>query len=147
METIIIKVIRAMREFLIGHFFEHGVWIVLTYVFVLVAMGADLITGVRKSRKLGHKINSRGYKRTCSKALNYFLPLMCMSCIDMLASVVVSVPVLTMVFGGYCVFCELKSVMETTHDKEAIRNDLKGLLELGEEIKELKEKIYKIVKE
>lgn len=136
-----------MKEFLMEHFFEHGVWIVLTYVFVLVAMGADLVTGVRKSRKLGHSINSRGYKRTCSKALNYFLPLMCMSCIDMLASVVISVPVLTMVFGGYCVFCELKSVLETTHDKETIRNDVRDLLEVGEEFKELKEKICKLVKE
>ncbi len=135
-----------MREFLIEHFFEHGVWIVLTYVFVLVAMGADLITGVRKSRKLGHKINSRGYKRTCSKALNYFLPLTCMSCIDMLASVVVSVPVLTMVFGCYCVFCELKSVLETTHDKEMIRSEVKELLEIGGNLKELKEKIYTLLK-
>lgn len=136
-----------MKDFLMEHFFEHSVWIVITYVFVLVAMGADLVTGVRKSRKLGHNINSRGYKRTCSKALNYFLPLMCMSCIDMLASVVISVPVLTMVFGGYCVFCELKSVLETTHDKEAIRNDVKDLLEVGEGLKELKEKICKLVKE
>lgn len=42
------------------HFFEHGMWIVLTYALVVVAMGVDLVTGVRKSRKSGQAINSRG---------------------------------------------------------------------------------------
>ncbi len=130
-----------MKEFLMEHFFEHGMWIVLTYVLVVVAMAIDLITGVRKSRKLGHSINSRGYKRTCNKAMNYFLPMMCLSCIDVIASAVVGLPALTMIFGAYCVFCELKSVMETTHDKEAIRNDVRELLELGENIRELRERL------
>ncbi len=128
------------------HFFEHGMWIVLTYVLVVVAMAVDLVTGVRKSRKSGHAINSRGYKRTCRKAMNYFLPMMCLSCIDVIASAVVGLPVLTMVFGAYCVFCELKSVMETTHDKEAIRNDVRELLELGGNIGELREMIRKLIK-
>lgn len=135
-----------MKEFLMEHFFEHGMWIVLTYVLVVVAMAVDLVTGVRKSRKSGHAINSRGYKRTCRKAMNYFLPMMCLSCIDVIASAVVGLPVLTMVFGAYCVFCELKSVMETTHDKEAIRNDVRELLELGENIGELREMIRKLIK-
>lgn len=128
------------------HFFEHGMWIVLTYVLVVVAMAVDLVTGVRKSRKSGHAINSRGYKRTCRKAMNYFLPMMCLSCIDVIASAVVGLPVLTMVYGAYCVFCELKSVMETTHDKEAIRNDVRELHELGENIGELREMIRKLIK-
>ncbi|OKY86742.1 MAG: hypothetical protein BHV69_01590 [Bacteroidales bacterium 52_46] len=135
-----------MKEFLMEHFFEHGMWIVLTYVLVVVAMAVDLVTGVRKSRKSGHAINSRGYKRTCRKAMNYFLPMMCLSCIDVIASAVVGLPVLTMVFGAYCVFCELKSVMETTHDKEAIRNDVRELLELGGNIGELREMIRKLIK-
>lgn len=135
-----------MKEFLMEHFFEHGMWIVLTYVLVVVAMAVDLVTGVRKSRKSGQAINSRGYKRTCRKAMNYFLPMMCLSCIDVIASAVVGLPVLTMVFGAYCVFCELKSVMETTHDKEAIRNDVRELLELGENIGELRDMIRKLIK-
>lgn len=121
-------------------------WIVITYMLVMVAMGADLVTGVWKSRKIGRELNSRGYKRTCFKAMNYFLPLMCVSCIDMLASAVISVPVLTLVFGAYCVFCELKSVLESTHDKEAIRNDLRDLLELGENISDVKDLIRKLIK-
>ena len=135
-----------MKEFLMEHFFEHGMWIVLTYVLVLVAMGVDLVTGVRKSRKSGCKINSRGYKRTCRKAMDYFLPMMCLSCIDIIASAVVGLPVLTMVYGAYCVFCELKSVMETTHEKEQIRNDLRELIELCEGVDELKELIRKLIK-
>lgn len=135
-----------MKEFLMEHFFEHGMWIVLTYVLVVVAMAIDLITGVRKSRKLGRSINSRGYKRTCNKALNYFLPMMCLSCIDVIASAVVGLPALTMLYGAYCVFCELKSVMETTHDKEAIRNDVRELLELGENIGEVREMMRKLIK-
>lgn len=135
-----------MKEFLMEKFFEHGLWIVLTYMLVTVAMAADLVTGVRKSRRLGRKINSRGYKRTCGKAVNYFLPMMCLSCIDILASAVIGLPVFTMVFGAYCVFCELKSVLETTHDKEAIRNDIRELLELGENLSELKDIMRKLIK-
>lgn len=135
-----------MKEFLVEHFFEHGVWILITYVLVTVAMAVDLVTGVWKSRKMGRKLNSRGYKRTCGKAVNYFLPMMCMSCIDVLGSAVVGVPVLTMVYGAYCVFCELKSVLETTQDKEAIRNDLRDLLEFGENIGDVKDLIRKLLK-
>lgn len=135
-----------MKEFLVEHFFEHGVWILITYVLVTVAMAVDLVTGVWKSRKMGRRLNSRGYKRTCGKAVNYFLPMMCMSCIDVLGSAVVGVPVLTMVYGAYCVFCELKSVLETTQDKEAIRNDLRDLLELGENIGDVKDLIRKLLK-
>lgn len=124
----------------------HTVWIVITYMVVVVAMVADLVTGIRKSRKSGRKLNSRGYKRTCNKALNYFLPMMCMSGIDMLASVVVSFPAFTMLFGAYCVFCELKSVLETTHDKEAIRNDLRDIMEIGENLGEVKEMLHKLMK-
>lgn len=36
--------------------------------------------------------------------------------------------------------------METTHDKEAIRNDVRELLELGENIGELREMIRKLIK-
>lgn len=78
--------------------------------------------------------------------MNYFLPMMCLSCIDVIASAVAGLPVLTMVYGAYCVFCELKSVMETTHDKEAIRNDVRELLELGENIGELRDMIRKLIK-
>lgn len=135
-----------MKEFLFEHFFVHGVWILITYVLVTVAMAVDLVTGVWKSRKMGRRLNSRGYKRTCGKAVNYFLPMMCMSCIDVLGSAVVGVPVLTMVYGAYCVFCELKSVLETTQDKEAIRNDLRDLLEFGENIGDVKDLIRKLLK-
>lgn len=135
-----------MKEFLLEHFFVHGLWIVITYLLVVVAIAADLVTGIRKSRKMGQRLNSRGYKRTCRKALNYFMPMMCMSCIDVLASVVISFPAMTMLFGAYCVFCELKSVMETTHDKAAIRNDLRDIAELGEAIAELKQTLNKLIK-
>ena len=72
--------------------------------------------------------------------------MMCLSCIDIIASAVVGLPVLTMVYGAYCVFCELKSVMETTHEKEQIRNDLRELIELSEGVDELKELIRKLIK-
>lgn len=134
-----------MKEFLLEHFFEHAVWIVITFLVVIIAMMADLVTGIRKSRKMGRKLNSRGYKRTCNKALNYFLPMMCLSCIDMLASVVISFPAFTMLFGAYCVFCELKSVLETTHDKEAIRNDLHDIMGMSENLSQLKDAINKLI--
>lgn len=110
-----------LKQFIETNLMSQTVWLALCYCAVIVAMGADLITGVTKSRRMGHKATSKGYKRTCEKAVKYFLPMICLSCIDLLATVIFAAPFLTMIFGAYCIFCELKSVLESTHRKEEIR--------------------------
>ncbi|MDE6084812.1 MAG: phage holin family protein [Muribaculaceae bacterium] len=100
---------------------EFILWLAMTYGCVLIAMAVDFCSGVRKARKAGIATRSRGYKMTCDKAVKYFLPMLCLSCIDTLASVFYPVPFLTMVMAAFNIFCELKSVLETTREKEEIR--------------------------
>lgn len=121
---------------------DHAVWLVVTYAGVVVAMGADLLTGVRKARRLGRRRDSRGYKRTCDKAMRYFLPMICLSCIDVLATVIFPAPYLTMVFGAYCIFCELKSILEST----SVKADIARSEELERLLADEKELIANVVK-
>ncbi len=97
------------------------VWLAATYVCVLVAVAVDFVSGVRKARKAGIKTNSRGYKKTCDKAVKYFLPMLCLSCIDFITSVFFAAPFLTMAMAAFNIFCEWKSVMESTHEKLEIK--------------------------
>ena len=96
-------------------------WLAATYTCVLVAIAIDFVSGVRKARMAGVKPRSRGYKMTCDKAVKYFLPMLCLSCIDFLASIFFAAPFLTMAMGAFNIFCEWKSVMESIHDKAEIR--------------------------
>lgn len=97
------------------------VWLAATYVLVLVSVGVDFVSGVRKARLAGQPRHSSGYKRTCDKAVKYFLPMLCLSCIDFIASVFFAAPFLTMTMGAFNIFCEWRSVMETVSDKREIR--------------------------
>jgi len=102
-------------------------WLAATYVCVLVAIAVDFASGVRKARRAGIATTSRGYKMTCDKAVKYFLPMLCLSCIDFIASVFFAAPFLTMAMGAFNIFCEWKSVMETTHEKAEMRRAAEGI--------------------
>ena len=102
------------------YFHEEALWLLVVYTAVMVAMIVDLACGLHKSRRRGRKCTSRGFKQTCDKAVKYFLPMICLTCVDLIASAVVSLPFLTMLMGIYNIFCELKSILETTHDKAEI---------------------------
>jgi phage-related holin len=99
----------------------HAGWLLLIYAGVLLSMVIDLITGVRKAKAAGVARTSEGYKRSCEKAIKYFFPMMCLSCIDLMVSTLLPLPVMTMAMGAFNIFCEWKSVMEKTHEKEEMR--------------------------
>lgn len=103
-----------------------SIWILTTFSCVAVAMTVDLVTGILKSRRLGYSVSSKGLKRTCDKAVKYFLPMLCLCCVDILAAVITKWPVLTIVFGAYCIICEVKSVFESTSQKKAIMDAVKN---------------------
>ena len=99
-------------------------WIVMlaaTYGAVAVAMAVDFAAGVRRARMSGIARRSRSYKMTCTKAMKYFAPMLVLTCVDIISVAVLNFPVFTMVMGAFNIFCEWKSVMESTHDKEEIR--------------------------
>ena len=99
----------------------HAVWLALTYIAVILAMAVDFVAGLRKAKKAGIASNSRGYKMTTEKAAKYFLPMLCLTCVDLMTSVILPAPFFTMLMGGFNIFCEWKSVMESTHDKQEMR--------------------------
>ena len=99
----------------------HAVWLALTYIAVILAMSVDFVAGLRKARAAGIASNSRGYKMTTEKAAKYFLPMLCLTCVDIMTSVILPAPFFTMLMGGFNIFCEWKSVMESTHDKQEMR--------------------------
>ena len=100
----------------------HAVWLALTYVAVILAMAIDFIAGLRKAKLAGKVTTSRALKMTTEKATKYFLPMLCLSCIDVLTSVVLPAPFFTMIMGAFNIFCEWKSVLESTHDKQELRD-------------------------
>ena len=100
----------------------HAVWLALTYIAVILAMAVDFVAGLRKAKKAGIASNSRGYKMTTEKAAKYFLPMLCLTCVDLMTSVILPAPFFTMLMGGFNIFCEWKSVMESTHDKQEMRD-------------------------
>ena len=100
----------------------HAVWLALTYIAVILAMSVDFVAGLRKARAAGIASNSRGYKMTTEKAAKYFLPMLGLPCVDVMTSVILPAPFFTMLMGGFNIFCEWKSVMESTHDKQEMRD-------------------------
>ena len=70
----------------------HAVWLALTYIAVILAMAIDFVVGLRKAKAAGIASNSRGYKMTTEKAAKYFLPMLCLTCVDLMTSVILPAP-------------------------------------------------------
>lgn len=105
----------------IGCHYTH-VWIVILCVAsLIVAMAVDLYFGVRKAKENGEARTSTGYKKTCEKGRKYFMPYLCLLCIDVIASVVIPVPAFSMIWAAWCIFCEFKSVREKAWTKAELR--------------------------
>ncbi|MBD5366676.1 MAG: hypothetical protein HDR82_06655 [Bacteroides sp.] len=121
-------------------------WLAATYSCVLVAIAVDFVSGVRKARRAGVATRSRGYKMTCDKAVKYFLPMLCLSCIDFLASIFFAAPFLTMAMGAFNIFCEWKSVMESIHDKTEIREAAETMRLIIENKDDLAKAIAEMIK-
>ena len=103
------------------HIYRYAVIESLCMASILIAVTIDLIFGIRKARINGEATTSRGLKKTCDKARKYFSPLLCIVCIDLISCVVTSVPMFSMLWSVYCIFCEFMSVREKAWQKAEIR--------------------------
>ena len=99
----------------------HAVWLALAYIAVIIAMAVDFIAGLRKAKQAGRVTTSRALQMTTEKATKYFLPMLCLSCIDVLTSLVLPAPFFTLLMAAFNILCEWKSVLESTHDKQQLR--------------------------
>ena len=104
------------------HLFMHALLIFLSTQALLIAMGVDLIFGVRKANQLGKATTSTGYKKTCEKGRKYFSPYIVLICIDLITCVIVPFPAFSMTWAAWCVYCEFKSVREKAWQKAELRN-------------------------
>lgn len=104
------------------HLFMHALLIFLSTLALLIAMGVDLIFGVRKANQLGKATTSTGYKKTCEKGRKYFSPYIVLICIDLITCVIVPFPAFSMTWAAWCVYCEFKSVREKAWQKAELRN-------------------------
>ena len=79
----------------------HAVWLAIAYIAVILAMAVDFIAGLRKAKLAGKVTTSRALKMTTEKATKYFLPMLCLSCIDVLTSVILPAPFFTLLMGAF----------------------------------------------
>ena len=110
-----------IHTFLQEHLYRAALIIALCMGALVVSMGVDLFFGIKKAKENGEATTSRGFKKTCDKARKYFSPFMVAVCIDLIACIVLPFPVFSMIWTGYCVFCEFVSVREKSWQKAEIR--------------------------
>lgn len=93
------------------------------WIFILLGVVIDLMTGVYKAKSFGYMITSDGLKRSISKMVLYYALMSFFSMIDIMAYglEVVSVPYFSL--GGclFILFVEGKSVFERANEKERKR--------------------------
>lgn len=114
--------------------------VVAEYVLVMVAVGADMVSGIRKSRRRGDATCSRGLRRTVDKLARYYNVLIVLTVVDTMQIAgawflravegyeVPTVPVFTLLGSLGMAAIEVKSIFENGSDKE--RADMAELLEL-----------------
>ncbi len=128
----------VIQTFAVGHLYRFAFIVSLCMAAMLVAMVVDLIFGVRKAKRNGEATTSTGLKKTCDKARKYFSPFMATVCIDIIAACAnLQVPIFSMLWAAYCVFCEFISIREKAWQKAEIRKQertMKVILENKEDI-------------
>lgn len=114
-----------IHTFLQEHLYRSALVIAICMGALIVSMGVDLFFGIRKAKENGLATTSTGFKKTCDKARKYFSPFMATVCIDLIACTVLPFPVFSMIWSGYCVFCEFVSIREKSWQKAEIRKQEK----------------------
>lgn len=128
----------VIQTFAVEHLYRFAFIVSLCMAAMLVAMVVDLIFGVRKAKRNGEATTSTVLKKTCDKARKYFSPFMATVCIDIIAACAnLQVPIFSMLWAAYCVFCEFISIREKAWQKAEIRKQertMKVILENKEDI-------------
>ena len=128
----------VIQTFAVEHLYRFAFIVSLCMAAMLVAMVVDLIFGVRKAKRNGEATTSTGFKKTCDKARKYFSPYMATVCVDIIAACAnLQVPIFSMLWAAYCVFCEFISIREKAWQKAEIRKQertMKVILENKEDI-------------
>lgn len=136
-----------IQTFLQEHLYRSVLIIAICMGALVVSMGIDLFFGIKKAKENGEATTSRGFKKTCDKARKYFSPFMVAVCIDLIACIIIPFPVFSMIWAGYCVFCEFVSVREKSWQKAEIRKQERTLSVMLENKDDIAKMIAGILKE
>ena len=135
-----------IHTFLQEHLYRSALVIAICMCALIVSMAVDLFFGIKKARQNGEATTSMGLKKTCDKARKYFSPFMVTVCIDLIACIVMPFPVFSMIWAGYCVFCEFMSVREKSWQKAEIRKQEKTISILLENKDDLAKAFAEVLK-
>lgn len=135
-----------IHAFLQEHLYRSALVIAICMGALIVSMAVDLFFGIKKARQNGEATTSMGLKKTCDKARKYFSPFMVTVCIDLIACIVMPFPVFSMIWAGYCVFCEFMSVREKSWQKAEIRKQEKTISILLENKDDLAKAFAEVLK-
>ncbi len=135
----------VIDEFMREHVYLHVVLISLCVGGMLIAMGIDLIFGVRKAKALGMATTSTGYKKTCEKGRKYFMPFSVLMCIDLIGCIILPAPFFSMIWAAWCIFCEFKSVREKAWTKAELRKAEKTMSIIIENKEDIAKMVAQII--
>lgn len=135
-----------IHTFLQEHLYRSALVIAICMGALIVSMAVDLFFGIKKARQNGEATTSMGLKKTCDKARKYFSPFMVTVCIDLIACIVMPFPMFSMIWAGYCVFCEFMSVREKSWQKAEIRKQEKTISILLENKDDLAKAFAEVLK-
>lgn len=111
---------QTLIEFFSQNYSTALAMLALTYFGVVTAVAADLVTGLRKARRSGLPVHSTGLKRSCRKMADYILPMIALSAVDLIVFPLLHIPLLTMLYGAFCILCETVSIFETSDRKKQL---------------------------
>jgi len=109
----------------------------IMWLFVLISIIVDLISGYSKAKQRGEARTSYGLKRTVSKFTLYYSCLLFAFMIDSIIMYLITsfdtpipaIPYITFLGSAYLIYVEARSVMEKAEDKEKAKLN-KSLSEL-----------------
>lgn len=110
-----------VQNLLYEHLYRAAFIIALCMGAIVLSMFVDLLSGVKKAIENGEATTSTGFKKTCDKARKYFSPFLVTMCVDLIACIVIPIPIFSMLWAVYVCFCEFKSVREKSWQKAEIR--------------------------
>lgn len=128
------------------HLYRAVLIIIICVGAIIVAMGVDLFSGVRKALINGEATTSTGLKKTCDKARKYFSPLMSLICVDIIACIILPVPIFSMLWAAYVCYCEFKSIREKAWQKAEIRKQERTMSILLENKDDIAKMVAEIIK-
>lgn len=128
------------------HLYRAALIIAICMGAIVIAMFVDLVSGVKKAIENGEATTSTGFKKTCDKARKYFSPFLVAMCVDIIACIVIPIPIFSMIWAGYVCFCEFTSVREKSWQKAEIRKQERMVSVMLENKDDIAKMIAEIIK-